>query len=64
MALSDLDTRKLSAVGRVLQRVPEADFGICEDYGAAIPFDRLKIEPHAQRCMACETIFEQRKRNP
>lgn len=64
MALSDIDTQELAAIGRALQRVHEADYGLCEDCSAEIPFDRLKIEPQAQRCVACETKFEQRKRNP
>jgi DnaK suppressor protein len=59
MALSEIDTRELAAINRALKRVHEVDYGLCEDCGAEIPFDRLKVEPHAQRCVSCETAFEQ-----
>ena len=62
MALSDLDLQELGAVSRALQRVDDPDYGVCSDCGTEIPFDRLKIEPHALRCVGCETTHEQPKR--
>ena len=58
MALSDLETRELRAVLAALQRVQAADYGQCADCGEAIAFDRLKVEPWALRCVACETRHE------
>ena len=58
MALSDIDTQELGMVSRALVRVDEDDFGTCGDCGAEIPFDRLKAEPFALRCVACESQRE------
>jgi DnaK suppressor protein len=59
MALSDLDTQELGRVSSALRRLDEPDFGTCGDCGQDIPFDRLKAEPFALRCVACETRREQ-----
>jgi DnaK suppressor protein len=59
MALSDFDMQELGLVSRALQRVDDEDFGTCSDCGADIPFDRLKVEPQALRCIACATRHEQ-----
>jgi DnaK suppressor protein len=53
MAMTDLELRELGAVNAALQRLQGGGYGICADCGAAIPFDRLKLEPQAQRCVAC-----------
>lgn len=63
MALSDIDTQELGLIGRALRRIDEEDYGSCSDCGADIPFDRLKIEPYALRCVACESRREQHPRN-
>ncbi len=61
-ALSDLDARELDAVGQALARMEQGRYGHCSDCGVTIPFDRLKAEPWAQRCVACETAVEARRR--
>jgi len=58
MALSDLETRELGEVSAALRRLHGSDFGCCTDCGAEIPFDRLKTEPWAARCVACESARE------
>ncbi len=58
VALSELDLRELQAVREAQQRVHDLDFGDCEDCGQPIPFDRLRIEPQALRCVACESRRE------
>ncbi len=58
MALSDLETRELGAVGQALARMAANSYGRCSDCGIDIPFDRLKVEPWALRCVACETQHE------
>ena len=57
-ALTEFDTQELGAIGRALQRVHDDDFGLCIDCGGEIPFDRLKIEPQALRCVSCESRRE------
>lgn len=61
MALSDLELRELGEVSAALKRLHGADFGRCCDCDAEIPFDRLKVEPWALRCVACEG---RRERDP
>ncbi len=58
MALSDLETYELGAVSQALGRLRDGHYGLCADCGADIPFDRLKAEPWALRCVPCETRHE------
>lgn len=58
MALSDRETHELGEVSDALKRLADGDYGICADCGADIPFDRLKVEPGARRCVACESARE------
>jgi len=58
MALSDRETSELGEVSLALKRLRGTGFGLCADCGAGIPFDRLKAEPWAQRCVTCENARE------
>jgi len=58
LALSDLETRELGEVSNALRRLHGGDYGLCADCGIEIPFDRLKVEPAALRCVACESRLE------
>lgn len=58
LALTDIETQELGAVSEALRRLHSAEFGLCSDCASEIPFDRLKIEPWALRCVACETRHE------
>lgn len=60
MALTEHEQRELEAVTAALQRLQQETFGVCKDCGTDIPFDRLKVEPWALRCIGCETEFERR----
>lgn len=57
-ALSDLDVREAAAIADALRRLQTDSYGLCVDCGAAIPFDRLLVEPHALRCVPCEAARE------
>jgi DnaK suppressor protein len=57
-ALTAAEQRELQAAGAALQRLTQGAYGLCSDCGAAIPFDRLKVEPSALRCVPCETTHE------
>jgi DnaK suppressor protein len=41
-----------------LQRIEEDEFGICEDCGEEIPFNRLKARPVTTKCIRCKTREE------
>lgn len=62
MAQSDRDTLELSQVGQALERIAEGSYGRCSDCDEDIPFDRLKAEPWAERCIDCESQRERRVR--
>lgn len=62
LGLSDLDTSELGAVSQALRKLQEGRYGICASCGADIPFDRLKVEPQAARCVDCERAVEVRSR--
>lgn len=61
MALTDRERVGLDAVTDVLARVKRDDFGVCMDCEDPIPFDRLKAEPWALRCVDCESRREQQR---
>ncbi|MBG6079849.1 TraR/DksA family transcriptional regulator [Rubrivivax gelatinosus] len=61
MALSDLELRELGEVSAALRRLQAGEYGRCADCDEPIAFDRLKAEPWAQRCVACES---RRERQP
>ena len=60
LGLSDRDTAELGAVSRALLKLRQGGYGRCEACGADIPFDRLKVEPQAARCVPCEAAAEAR----
>ena len=62
LGLSDLDTAELGAISRALLKLKEGHYGVCTTCGSDIPFDRLKAEPQAVRCVACERVAEGRGR--
>ena len=62
LALSDRETQQLNAVGAALLRMKDGSYGACADCAADIPLDRLKAEPWALRCVACETRQEEAAR--
>jgi DnaK suppressor protein len=54
----DAELRELGAVSLALRRLDGPEFGGCVDCGEPIAFDRLKAEPWALRCVACESRRE------
>lgn len=49
---------RLRLVENALHRVDNGVYGICVDCAEAIQIDRLKADPAAFRCMACQTLAE------
>jgi DnaK suppressor protein len=58
MALSDLELRELARMNQAVARLHNGQYGLCSDCKADIPFDRLKAEPWALRCIDCEAAHE------
>jgi DnaK suppressor protein len=61
-ALTERERGELEAVTGALKRLAAGDYGDCLDCGSGIPFDRLKVEPWALRCVDCEARQEARRR--
>lgn len=61
-ALGDLEAAELGAVRAALHRLREGHYGACADCGETIPFDRLRAEPWARRCVECESRHERAAR--
>jgi DnaK suppressor protein len=58
LARADRDLQEQRLVNDALARIHDATFGQCVDGGETIAFDRLKLEPWALRCVACEAARE------
>ncbi len=58
MAISDLETRELGRVADALRRMDAGHYGLCADCEEEIPFERLRAEPWALRCVACQARRE------
>ena len=58
LALTDQEMLELGQVNRALDRLKTGHYGSCVDCGCDIPYDRLKVEPQAERCMPCESARE------
>jgi len=48
----------LAAIDAALARLDTDQYGLCTDCEAEIPLARLKLEPQALRCVACESRRE------
>ncbi len=58
IAAVDRDVVELREVESALARISREDFGACADCGDAIEFPRLKANPGAVRCLACQSRHE------
>ena len=59
--LTTLDAQELSRIDRALEAMEAGDYGLCDACGCAIPFERLKIEPMTQHCVACKSAWEHKQ---
>jgi DnaK suppressor protein len=57
-ARRDLD--ELAQVEAALRRLDEGRYGDCADCGEPIALERLRVQPAALRCTACQAAFEAR----
>ena len=64
LAQSDKDTLELQAIDEALARLAQGRYGLCADCDEAIPLARLRLEPHALRCIACAARRERSQPKP
>jgi DnaK suppressor protein len=57
-AMTDRDVRELREVEAALGRLSEGTYGDCVDCGGEIGAARLRANPVARRCIACQTRYE------
>jgi DnaK suppressor protein len=53
-----IEEDQIHQVEEALQRIMDHKYGICEDCGKGIPFERLKIIPYVRYCVKCEGKHE------
>ena len=54
------DQEELRAIEEARERIGDGTYGDCVDCGKNIPFERLKAQPSATRCIDCQSKFEQK----
>ena len=52
------DLSELRGLEAARTRLADGSYGICADCGGDIGFERLKVQPAAVRCIACQTLHE------
>lgn len=52
------ESRELEAVEHALTKFDNSQYGLCEDCGRHIEFERLRAEPAARRCLTCQEKHE------
>lgn len=57
-ALTDIDASDLTRIDRALKAMADGTYGLCDECGCDIPFERLKIEPQTEHCVACKGRWE------
>jgi DnaK suppressor protein len=57
-ALTARDAQDLARIDRALEALDDGSYGLCDECGCAIPFERLKIEPMTQHCVQCKSTWE------
>lgn len=58
-ALTDIDAADLTRIDHALEALQDGSYGTCGECGCDIPFERLKIEPQTQHCVACKSRWEE-----
>lgn len=58
------DLAELRALEAALERIADGSYGTCIDCGLEIGFERLKVEPGALRCIACQRVHEKTFAHP
>jgi DnaK suppressor protein len=53
-ALTNIDVTDLARIDRALKAMADGGYGQCGECGCDIPFERLKIEPQTEHCVACK----------
>lgn len=58
VTLMENDRLELERIEEALRRLEEGTYGVCDVCGKPIPLSRLRALPWANRCIACQSRFE------
>jgi RNA polymerase-binding protein DksA len=58
------DVAELRAVEAALARIEDGSYGLCTRCGGEIGEARLRANPAAERCFACQTAYERQYAGP
>ena len=59
MILDEREAAELDVIDAALKRMDDGSYGRCATCGEEISGPRLLATPHAPRCIACQTQYEQ-----
>ena len=62
MRIRDREAKYLKKVEKALQKIEEGTYGICENCGECIGYERLKLRPVAELCIKCKLEQENYER--
>jgi RNA polymerase-binding protein DksA len=54
----DRHVNELREVEAALKRIRSGNYGVCEETGEPIPFERLRAQPTARRTVAAQAAYE------
>ena len=57
-ALTNIDAGEIVRIDRALKAMADGTYGLCEECGCAIPYERLKVEPQTEHCVSCKGRLE------
>ena len=59
-SLQDTEYQEYSNIIAALDSIDKGTYGICQECGQSISENRLKYNPNARRCLACQEKIENR----
>lgn len=58
-SLQDTERTEYEGILQALNKIDDGTYGICSDCNQPISERRLKLNPNASRCLACQEIYEE-----
>ncbi|MBO4441787.1 TraR/DksA C4-type zinc finger protein [bacterium] len=62
LRLRDRDRKLINKIHETLRKIDNNEYGICENCGCDINFERLKLRPVASLCIDCKREEEEREK--
>ncbi|WP_457570365.1 RNA polymerase-binding protein DksA [Desulfurobacterium sp.] len=62
LRIRDREAKYLKKIEKALQKIEEGTYGICEECGKCISYERLKLRPVAELCINCKLKQEKLER--